>query len=75
MEDKKSQIISDYEYIFDKIKTMLGHIARNNSDFKCSCCLDTADDLLLMAAELIGKDAAGILETEYRRELDGEDEE
>lgn len=75
MEDKKSQIISDYEYIFDKIKMMLGHIARNNSDFKCSCCLDTADDLLSMAAELIGKDAAGILETEYRRELEGEDEE
>ena len=75
MEDKKKEIISDYEYIFDKIKMMLGHIARNNSDFKCSCCLDTADDLLSMAAELIGADAAGILETEYRKELEGEDEE
>ena len=29
---------------------------------------------LSMAAELIGADAAGILETEYRKELDGEED-
>ena len=53
------------DIIYDKIQTMLHHIARENTDFICSCCLGIAEDLISLASYCCGTDAANILEDEF----------
>lgn len=62
------------DVIADKLQSMIHHIAYNNCEFTCSCCIDTAEDLISFTRYMLGADQAGIFEDEYNEIMEDEEE-
>ena len=62
----------DNSIIADKLQTMINHIAYNNRI--CSCCMDTAEDLINFTSYMLGAEQAGIFENEYNEILEDDEE-
>ena len=62
------------DVIADKLQTMIHHIAYNNNTFTCSCCIDTAEDLISFTSFMLGADQAGIFEDEFNEIMEDDEE-